>query len=669
MQSFGESYQSLVCLPLDYGVGECKRHDENMPPNCNGENPPSYCFDAWCYVDGDACRTSTYKYFKAGYFSDRDYSYQSCGTQNSEYHNNADKFANLKGKTLSVALPQVNYPYMYLENYIDADGDYGRGDPESIALDGYGNDYIGISVGYLKNLANAMDFKLNFTYVSRGNLHETLDRENNKRYNGSNWKGCIYDVGQGIVDICVGDYWATADRVEIAPFSLPFFDEEWYVFSERNKKTTAASWTDLVKVPFAPFHARLWIALMLTAIYCALLHKFLVNSHDLENWKKGKSGNDVKLRSTVKTVFKYVIEFLTMSVDMDDEGSNQPNTNIGQGLLKISFTFISVMFISSYTANLAAMFVNTPVNINAISSVEDCIARNCNFCVHKHRVGFLENAYNNKTLNIIPFRNSGAMMDEMEQFGTGLRGTGGGKYYYADRELNQEKYNKYPWEYMKEPKEHEKCDTYMWSSKEFVDMFKPILCEYEFKSAPIYWLPISFPVSDKYSAGLSYAIRKFEETDSFSIARDEFFRDEGNSPTCDPFEQSDMVLALEQKTPRQLDWHHFAGPYVILIFATAVAVSHKIIVEIRFDRVKESLLQAGDSIGKTGSGGIKAMAKRTTLAVKTLARMGSDEDKFDMEMMDNPALGGRLSSLSENDSRDIRATSAANFSFDTKERS
>ena len=308
------------------------------------------------------------------------------------------------------------------------------------------------------------------------------------------------------------------------------------------------------------------------------------------------------------------------------------------------------MFISSYTANLAAMFVNTPADMNVISSVEDCIKRDCNFCAHKHRRAFLQTAYPNLK-NIIYFRRTHYLMDEMEEFGTGMRGYGSNTgYYFADTEKSME-YNNKP------PQEQKVCDTYMLSSLEFKDKFRPTLCEYEFKGPPIYWLPISFPVSNKYSAALSSGIRRIEETNPFTKIRERYFKDsKRGEPTCDPFAQSDVLIALDQSTPKQLDWHHFAGPWLMLICATIFSLGHKLMVEMKFVNVRKTLLTAGNTIGTSGA----ALGRKTGVSnvVKKMAAMGSfDGNGLDMEMIDNPAI-------SSDDSRDIRSDSAATFSFD-----
>jgi hypothetical protein len=81
----GPSYK----YPPHYGSMQCAKHDEGLPPFCEGRFPPAWCFDEWCYVDPSNCRGSEYVLSK--YFPDDEvyYSYGACGRTNSfdEWHN------------------------------------------------------------------------------------------------------------------------------------------------------------------------------------------------------------------------------------------------------------------------------------------------------------------------------------------------------------------------------------------------------------------------------------------------------------------------------------------------------------------------------------------------------------------------------------------------------
>jgi hypothetical protein len=448
-----------------------------------------------------------------------------------------------------------------------------------------------------------------------------------RRYNGSSWTGCVNDVGQGILDVCVGDYWTTADRASIAPFTLPFFDEEWFLMVPRTV-TTKVEILSQIERPAAPFSPGLWAAIFATTIYCALLHHYLLSKSDLDHWTQ-KNNSAVKLRSRKKTILKYLLEAITVGIDMDDEGSDQPHTNLGQAVLKIAFAMIMVITTASYTAQLAAILSNTAAKPGTITNIQDCVEQQCTLCAHKHRMDFLERAYPTLKPKLVPFRGTWGIIDEMEQFGSGMRGSGGSGYYYADKAKNDECIDNNK---CIDAPEERKCDAYFVSSKEFEDRFRPILCDFEFKGGPIYWLPISLPVAEKYAAPLSYAIRDLEEQEPFKDIRDEYLTSGDAAtqrPTCDPFKSSDVDVALAEKTPDQLTVAHFGGPWALLFFATIFSVSHKLFVESEYHKAVT-----------------KTINKRMTgLKFKSSDLFGEDRMS---EMVENPAAQNRQ------DSSDIR---------------
>ena len=57
-----------------YGLGSCGAWDELKPPYCNEGETPEWCFDEWCFVDGDSC--TGVPIADSSYFPGLKYSYQ-----------------------------------------------------------------------------------------------------------------------------------------------------------------------------------------------------------------------------------------------------------------------------------------------------------------------------------------------------------------------------------------------------------------------------------------------------------------------------------------------------------------------------------------------------------------------------------------------------------------
>jgi hypothetical protein len=73
----------------DYGLRECAAHDAGKQPFCSGFTPqgavnddvPSWCNDAWCYVDGSTCASAV----ESSYAPGLHYSSLACGTAADEF--------------------------------------------------------------------------------------------------------------------------------------------------------------------------------------------------------------------------------------------------------------------------------------------------------------------------------------------------------------------------------------------------------------------------------------------------------------------------------------------------------------------------------------------------------------------------------------------------------
>jgi len=73
-----------VAFPADTGA-TCKAWEEDNHPDCKGNNPPSFCHQAWCYLDPCSCKTAvppkTSSYLPDSKYQGKPiyYSYATCG--------------------------------------------------------------------------------------------------------------------------------------------------------------------------------------------------------------------------------------------------------------------------------------------------------------------------------------------------------------------------------------------------------------------------------------------------------------------------------------------------------------------------------------------------------------------------------------------------------------
>lgn len=58
---------------------------------------------------------------------------------------------------------------------------------------------------------------------------------------------CVHDVQNGLLDLCVGDFWLTPERLELAPFTTPVTLEHLHLFAVS---------TSRCDTPFSPLGRR-----------------------------------------------------------------------------------------------------------------------------------------------------------------------------------------------------------------------------------------------------------------------------------------------------------------------------------------------------------------------------------------------------------------------------
>ena len=133
------------------------------------------------------------------------YSYTSCGSTWEPWDSYTQKTDD--GITLISAIPDYHYPYLFKRDANEnplmfEDGEYlFDTEPEGVLVE-----YIDQLQELSKN-----DFKITFTYGSRGSKLE----------HGSGYTGAIQDIHNGLVDMAVGDFWITGQRLRLAGYTVP----------------------------------------------------------------------------------------------------------------------------------------------------------------------------------------------------------------------------------------------------------------------------------------------------------------------------------------------------------------------------------------------------------------------------------------------------------------
>lgn len=137
------------------------------------------------------------------------------------------------------------------------------------------NGWTGVLPAFVETLA--LDFELNLTL--RDHFASAQSKE---KFPGSSFTSCVMDVRVGSVDICVGNFWVTAERLSLTQFVQPFGADNLYLVAS-NTVEEPGFWDYMVR-PFKPFFPELWLYFWLFVVFAGLTSTLIdYQSDDFEN--------------------------------------------------------------------------------------------------------------------------------------------------------------------------------------------------------------------------------------------------------------------------------------------------------------------------------------------------------------------------------------------------
>jgi len=180
-------------------------------------------------------------------------------------------------------------------------------------------------------------------------------------YTDGPWTQCAHDVKRGLVDMCVGNFWETTERRAVSQFSTAIMTESFYLLVPLPKEEKFTADTPLKL--FSPFTASLWLTIVGVTFIVGITSEFL--------------GSGVRSRTNfgvqaIRSVYRSSMQML--------RGTDSPKTkSFANKPLEIAWAFFILIVVSTYTANLAA-FLSQKREIYNISSINECLAKNCLIC-------------------------------------------------------------------------------------------------------------------------------------------------------------------------------------------------------------------------------------------------------------------------------------------------
>lgn len=342
---------SSFCYPLSYGTS-CAAHDKNLEPLCNDPNNQfDGCDEPFCFIDPSKCKFSENNtYAQSSFFPNLYYSYSTCGGTN-----HWESFAvsrQLQGTTLRVGIPSIYFP-----DHFKLGDD---GNPISFDRDinaGVG-DFQGIYIQLLDDIAADANFTVKYESVSAAALEE----------HGSAWTACVQDVGRGLLDLCIGNYWETVPRRSLSQFSTFLFSENFYLIVPLPREINSIG-AQMGKL-FQPFTSTLWLTIILATIGVGFSYGILSTHGNFS--MKSISGK------IAESIYSAIMELISGA-------SYNEDLPISIKGVTITWAFFVLIIIAAYTANLAA-FLGQSKLVHKVVSVEDCIAQNCNLCYQESQI-------------------------------------------------------------------------------------------------------------------------------------------------------------------------------------------------------------------------------------------------------------------------------------------
>eukprot|EP00931_Biecheleriopsis_adriatica_P023409 TRINITY_DN14786_c0_g1_i7.p1 TRINITY_DN14786_c0_g1~~TRINITY_DN14786_c0_g1_i7.p1 ORF type:complete len:619 (-),score=93.34 TRINITY_DN14786_c0_g1_i7:6-1862(-) len=327
----------VYCYPADYGSGSCKAWDIKLAPDCANSNgltfpdPPKWCRDPWCYVNGATCGLTNSPSQVFSGVQGLHYSYATCGSIDSFQDSLLDDLA---GKTLRVHA--LHEPPM-----VFADGSSKKG----VVWDLYDKMFERAQVGEIV-------------------MKDLLP------YNGSEWEACVHDVALGAIDLCMGTFWELPRRRAIVNFVAAVLLDNFYLVVK--KVSVEPDTISQIFRVFDPFTPRLWLCLAVAIMVISMAIYFLEEANASDDHDDFPYDN--KAQNVMESVYKGCMGFWSGGA------AHAPKT-MGSKVIMVAFGVFIVLTLAGYTANLASVLVVEVAASPMFENVDELLSAGGKICM------------------------------------------------------------------------------------------------------------------------------------------------------------------------------------------------------------------------------------------------------------------------------------------------
>jgi hypothetical protein len=237
----------LADLPPDYGGAMCRPWDADVG-DCKLPVPPAYCPNQWCYINASNCTRphSRSSYFEAAHtLGALSYSYATCGFLN----------AYDAGSTLKAELALLQGPRALRVSF---PGDSGSGFTLT-TLAGSG-----------KRGGSVAQFMARMLKDGGTEWREVPISPQSRARFASSYTACVHEVAINGTDLCIGNFWVTAERTLLASFTSLLYNDHFYLVTSAVAPSQRDTFLDNLSTPFRPLTLEAWACSLLAMMYVAV---------------------------------------------------------------------------------------------------------------------------------------------------------------------------------------------------------------------------------------------------------------------------------------------------------------------------------------------------------------------------------------------------------------
>ena len=213
------------------------------------------------------------------------------------------------------------------------------------------------------------------------------------RYSSS-FTACVHEVALGATDMCIGNFWMTAERLSLASFSPPLYDDEFRLIVKEDKEI---DYWQMIYTPALPFTFSAWMYIIVIVMYCSIA-LFIINKGEIRRLGEIELDNEPSLSDNIahmihvdKARHRYV-NFLEGGIEgivkasyfglLGFTGMAPANetTNFPGRIVTAGFSVFLMIIGATYTGATAAALVADQGGSN-INSLDDVLRSGKNLCI------------------------------------------------------------------------------------------------------------------------------------------------------------------------------------------------------------------------------------------------------------------------------------------------